>query len=157
MPKYSKDAIAGKISRIIPKVTNRKITFWADQELVKPSDPDVIAGRAREWDDQCLIEFGMVAVLSETKATLETIKIIMDSLRDSHQGFLRGSDPEILELVYIEWKSATGGIKRSFNRVTKEKDFIQLMGKNPANPKIAAQVIWLGEVRAMAEKMAKGA
>ena len=56
--KYSKAQIAEKLD-----IRKRTITHYADLKLVLPSDPDVIQGRAREFDEQSLVEFGMVKVL----------------------------------------------------------------------------------------------
>jgi DNA-binding transcriptional MerR regulator len=151
MPTYTKTQIAEKL-----KIRKRTVTHYADEGLVIPSNPDIVKGRAREWDDQSQIEFGTVQELVDIGVDLKTIKVIMDEMRAKYPKVLRGTDDSIKDVVCMDWRTVTGETERRFFPIRQDDDVIKIMAHNPKNPKTFVRVIYMSVIRAAAVRRLKG-
>jgi hypothetical protein len=150
MPTYKKAQIAEDL-----KTNKRTITHHADLGLVLPTDPDVTAGRAREWDGQSRIEFGMVQELVNIGVDLKTVRAIMDTMRGDFPGVLRGADDSIKDVVCTDWRTIDGKTKQLFHPIRKGDKLIT-EADNPEAPKTYVRNIFMGVIRAAAVRRLKG-
>ncbi len=133
MKSFRKDRIAELFKR--PK---RTVTYWADAGLIHPDDPRARRpGRAREFSERNLIEYGMVDTLTRLGVELETVKIIMDYIQpdaDNIQDFFRDSKwGKTRELAFIEFNDNQGKTAK-FVFIKSDQDILPFMGMNKKNP-----------------------
>jgi hypothetical protein len=147
---FSKSAIAEKIKR--PK---RTITSWADFGYIHPDDPrERRPGRAREFSERNLIEYGMVDAMNRLGVKLKTVKLIMDYIQPDAgniQDFFGDSKwGKTRELAYIEFTTSQGESDYRFQFIKSDKEILKFVGMNPENPKQIATIIWLGQIKQQA-------
>jgi DNA-binding transcriptional MerR regulator len=127
----------GDVARII-EITPRQVLLWSEKRLVKPAIEARGAGHRRAYDYVNLLEFGLVKHLLDLGLGIETVKRMLDELRQ--EGMLRAWAGEFLDYLRRFYMKPMEFLKRKYEACGPRSSWTD--GGLNITPKNQEQKLW---------------